>query len=62
MSTTQGQSPPVFESQGSSLDNKFFSQNNGSQDLRKDNKLSVENGRDKDKYQAEGPGVFKVVS
>lgn len=63
MSVTQGQSPPVFESQGSSLDNKFFSNTNSSttpQDVKKDNNIAIAVDKEKDKVQLEG--VFKEPS
>lgn len=57
MSTTQGQSPPVFESQGSSLENKFFAAPSiATQGVKKDN--NVGSVAEKEKVVIEG--VFKV--
>lgn len=62
MSTTQGQSPPVFESQGNSLENKFFSsQNTGSSGVRKDNN-DGEAVIEKEKEKPQVDGIFKEPS
>ncbi|XP_048520078.1 ubiquitin conjugation factor E4 B isoform X3 [Dendroctonus ponderosae] len=61
MSTTQGPSPPIFDSQGNSLDNKFFSPGAvAAQGLKKDNSLGAL-GSDL-KVRTDSEGVFKEPS
>ncbi|XP_066259795.1 ubiquitin conjugation factor E4 B [Euwallacea similis] len=62
MSTTQGQSPSAFESQGNSLENKFFPSANGVGIEKSSSKSEINAMPVVEKEKAESHGVFKEPS